>query len=269
MKFRKNRVYDAFFISDVHYLVDKKIKNHHHKELFQLLDFFIKRNIRFRKVILAGDIIENWFFSAARKYRQKQKRFDKLFDRLDCISAKRGSKYYIIGNHDTTSFSMQLPPDIKQYLQKRYYLITGHYEDRNLIVVHGHQGQYTQITWVLHIAIVRLFHSLAFLIPRLFYFAEDFYDRHLNRVDPVTPEQKLAYYRRLSQHVHQKNKVLIAGHTHDFLCLPELKMMNTGDWVKNRSFIIRKSGTYYGMRLLKRKAIQLEFSWTDPDWRDS
>ncbi|MCB1318791.1 MAG: metallophosphoesterase, partial [Leptospiraceae bacterium] len=161
MKFESDRTYRAIFLSDVHYLLDKKIKFHRHQDLFRLLDYFRKNNIRFKKVILAGDIIENWFFSATRKYRRKQKRFDKLFDRLDAIAARKGKRIYIVGNHDTTSFTMQLPDDIHNYLDKRGWSVREEYSNGDYVVVHGHQGQYNKISWAFHIAMVRFFHWLA------------------------------------------------------------------------------------------------------------
>lgn len=73
MKFEKNKIYDGIFLSDVHYLLNKKIKSHKHKELFQFLDHLNQRNVRFKNIYLVGDIIENWFFSASRKLKRSKK----------------------------------------------------------------------------------------------------------------------------------------------------------------------------------------------------
>lgn len=118
MKFKKDKVYEGIFLSDVHYLIDKKIKSHKHKELFQFLDHLKKKNVRFRNVYLVGDILENWFFSASRKLKRSRKKFNKLFDRLDSLSAPEGDKIYIVGNHDSTSYLMNLPLKIEDIFGK-------------------------------------------------------------------------------------------------------------------------------------------------------
>ena len=85
--FKKDTVYDALYISDIHYLLRKKVRNHMHKDLFRLLDHLRKRGVRFRKIFLVGDIIENWYFSSQRKLVRKfgRKRFNRLFDRFDAL----------------------------------------------------------------------------------------------------------------------------------------------------------------------------------------
>ena len=259
MKFPRNKKYQALYLSDVHYLLNKKIKNHSHKELFQLLDHLSRRGVRFQNLYLVGDILESWYFNAASKLKKGQKRFNRLFDRLDVLVLDGGRKYFIVGNHDTTSFTMRLSTRIEQYLNERGWRIRERVQTRDVVAVHGHQGQYTRFSWAYHIAIVRLLHGAARLFPALFRVAEDFYNRHLNRVDPVTTQEKLAYYRRLSQVAGQGNRVLISGHTHDFLCIPELQIINTGDWVDSRTFVIEKKGSFVGLRMKGRKQFERVF----------
>ena len=262
MKFKKNRTYDAIYISDVHYLMNKKIKDHCHQELFGLLYYLRKRGVRFRKVYLVGDIIENWFFDAQKKVRKdkkQKKRLDKLFDRLEQITESGGKKYYVVGNHDTTSFTMDLPESLDRYLRKRNWRIAESFRDKHTVVIHGHQGQYTRFTWILNILILRLLHVLALFVPGFFRVSEEFYDKHLNRQDPVTPEEKLAYYQRLSHIARQKKRILITGHTHDFLVMPEFRIINTGDWVKSRSFVVRDGKKWIGLRMPEPKKFSKDF----------
>lgn len=262
MKFKKNRTYDAIYLSDVHYLLNKKIKNHSHQELFALLYHLRKRGVRFRKVYLVGDIIENWMFDAQKKLRKnkkQQKRLDKLFDRLDQITSEGGKKYYVVGNHDTTRFTMDLSPSLHNYLTDRRWRVAETFRDKYTVVLHGHQGQYNKITWALNIAILRFLHILALFIPGFFRVSEKFYNRHLNRQDPATPAAKLAYYQRLSTIARQDGRILISGHTHDFLCIPEVMIINTGDWVQSRTFVVRDARKWIGVRMLQYNEYRKEF----------
>ena len=258
MKLKKNKVYSALYLSDIHYLIDKKVKSHNHKELFKLLDFFIEKQIRFRKIFLVGDIIENWYFKGHKKLKKLKgvKRFNKFFDRIDKISWNNKGKFYIIGNHDSTSFTMNLPGKIEEYLLKRRYKIVERFESKSIIVVHGHQGQYNRFNWVLAILVVRLLSQLSRLIPGLFKRAEKFYNKHLNHEDHRSAEYRLKYYQRLSETVDQNNRVLISGHTHQFLCIPELKIMNTGNWVSDKTFIVQQKKNFFGFRMMSKKLFE-------------
>ncbi len=263
MKFPKNKTYDALFLSDIHYLLNKKVKNHFHRELIGMLYHLRKRGIRFRKIFLVGDIIENWFFDASvriRRDKKVRKRFNKLFDRLDKIAAKGAEKVYIVGNHDTTSFTMALDFELERYLKKRRYDVCEVYEDDELVVLHGHQGQYNKITWMLNILGLRILHILALFIPRFFHVMEAFYDEHLNRMDPATPDEKLRHYERLSRLSKQGHRVLVSGHTHDFLCMEEVRIVNTGDWVKSKTFIVKDGRQWLGVHLRGKKDYELVFS---------
>jgi UDP-2,3-diacylglucosamine pyrophosphatase LpxH len=146
-RFKKNTVYDALYISDIHYLLRKKVINHRHKDLFRLLDHLRKKGVRFRRIFLVGDIIENWYFSAQRKLVRKfgRKRFNKLFDRIDALATPVSLKVYLIGNHDSFSYIIRLPPKIEQYLHERDYMIGETWEDDRPVVMHGLQGQYGKI----------------------------------------------------------------------------------------------------------------------------
>lgn len=259
MKFKSGKVYDALFLSDIHYLLKKKIRDHGHKQLFQFLEYLDRREVRFRSLILAGDIFESWYFNAGRVFKKKKKRFNRLFDRLDRLAAFECMKFFIVGNHDTTSFTMRLDADIKRFLEQRGWRVVEEVKTDDMVVVHGHQGQYNKLTWALDILIVRFFFTLAHLRPRLWRVAEAFYHKHLNGRDPRSPEEAIQYYGRLSHVVGQGDRVLISGHTHGFLCIPELKVINTGDWLHSRTFVLRNKNRFIGGRMIKKKEYKKEF----------
>ena len=259
MKFKKGKTYEALFLSDVHYLVYKKIKKHHHKDLFAVLDNLRKRGVRFRSLYLVGDILENWYFDSAARLRTSQKKFNKLFDRLDAICIEGGLKYYIIGNHDTTSFTMQLHKELRQFLEAREYRVAERFESSEMVVIHGHQGQYNRFNWAMDIIVVRFFYRLSYLFPSFFKKAEAFYNKHLNGRDPITYKERLKYYGRLNRITNQGDRVLISGHTHQFLHMPEIGVINTGDWLHSRTMVIQEGRSLIGLRMKSRKKWKKEF----------
>ena len=151
---------------------------------------------------------------------------------------------------------MNLPGKIEEYLLKRRYKIVERFESKSIIVVHGHQGQYNRFNWVLAILVVRLLSQLSRLIPGLFKRAEKFYNKHLNHEDHRSAEYRLKYYQSLSETVDQNNRVLISGHTHQFLCIPELKIMNTGNWVSDKTFIVQQKKNFFGFRMMSKKLFE-------------
>ncbi|MBE7439972.1 MAG: metallophosphoesterase family protein [Spirochaetales bacterium] len=247
----------GFYISDVHFLISKKVRPHAHKELLQLLDQLILRKVRFKNIYLVGDVIENWFFSAANQVKRRKRRLARLFDRLDALATPKSRKYYIIGNHDTVRFSMRLEPSLARFLDRRHWIISERVRKKKLVVLHGHQGQYNRLTWALDIAIVRSLYFLSFAFPALLKKAESFYDRHLNRRDPGTALENLTYYQRLSQVADQGKRIMVSGHTHRALCLPELRVINTGDWVQSRTFVLQSGQRFRLLKALGRKKYQL------------
>jgi len=260
--FAKNTVYDALYISDIHYLLKKKIRTHMHKELFKLLDHLHKKGIRFRKLYLVGDIIENWYFSAQKKLVRKygKKRFNRLFDRFDKIAAPVSQKIYLIGNHDSFSHIISLPPKIETYLKERGYTIAEKYENDRLVVVHGHQGQYGKISWFINILGVRILHSVSVLIPSIFTIMENFYRKHFNYDRNETEQEVEEHYGRLREKLNQGNRLLICGHTHQAMADEKLRVINTGDWIESGTFVVENAGTFSGLEFKSKKKLYRIFS---------
>ncbi len=247
LKFRKNSVFDSLFLSDIHYLIDKKKTAHN--QLFSTLNYFHKRNIFFREIILVGDIIENWYFNASRKIKKRKKKINKLFDLLERIVVNNGRQIYLIGNHDTTSYDLTLPQEISSFLKQRKWQILEIYETASMIVFHGHQGQYGRIRWRITIILLRILYR----IPLLWTFLEFIYSRFLDFDKNLSDHAMTGFYDRLSRQQHQGNRVMVLGHTHHFTCIPENRVINTGDWIYSKSLVIREKRSYYGFRVLKAK----------------
>ena len=254
-KFKKDKTYEALFLSDVHYLLSKKIRMHRHKELFQMLDMLRKRGVRFREIYLVGDIIENWYFSAERKLVRKfgKKRFNKLFDRIDALGVENVLKVYILGNHDSFSYIIALPPKIEAYLRARKYQICEKYETSDRVIVHGHQGQYGKFFWFLNIMSVRILHFVASLYPKFFTVMENFYRRHFNFDRNETEQEVKEFYDLLSERTRQGKRLLICGHTHQFYSDAQRRWANTGDWIDSRTFLVQKGNQLFGLEYAKKK----------------
>ena len=253
MKIPKNSIFWALYISDVHFLLDGRVREHSHQDLLNLLDRFYERNVRFFRIVLVGDIVESWYFSSEKRFKADSGLLNKLFGRLDKLAMFASEKYYIIGNHDTTSFSMQLDRTLARYLEKNNWQVSEKVEGEHFIAVHGHQGQYSKLTWIMDIFFVRLFFTLGRIFPKFFKWAERFYQENLNHKDPRNTEEAIAYYSKLSKTVNQGNRLMISGHTHEMICIPELNIINTGDWIKSRTFVLQKESRFIGCKLENNK----------------
>lgn len=255
MKFKKNRVYDALFLSDIHYLVDKKRKKTGHNELFSTLNFFYKKNIFFRELILVGDIIENWYFNASKKMKTRQKKLDKFFQLMERIVTNDGKKIYLIGNHDTTKYDLTLPDRVEQYLKKRKWMIMERYETEEMVVAHGHQGQYSRIRWQFNIIFLRILYKF----PFLWNIMERLYSRYLDFDKNLPIERMINYYSKLTKRLNQRDRVLIVGHTHKFAALNQLRVINTGDWLETKSLVVKNRKKYTGFRYLNSEQKRVNF----------
>jgi len=247
VKLKKNTTYDAIYFSDIHYLIEKRVKAHNHKALFQLLDHLIEKNIKAKKIFLVGDIIESWYFDSSRKLKKSKKKFNKLFDRLDAIEATDGEKYYLIGNHDTTSFRGNLSPKISIYLTNRNWNILDQYINKKMIIAHGHQGQYGKFFWFIAISSVRFLYFLSKIIPNLMKKVDYLNENYLNFDRQSTAEDRIKYYLKLSKKFNQQDRWLICGHTHQFLVEKNLKIINTGDWISSNTFLLQMNDKVLGI----------------------
>lgn len=249
----KGKSLDALFLSDIHFLVSDSIVENSHKELLELLATMIDRKIKFRDIYLVGDIVENWYFSAAEVRSRNPQRLNVLFDRLRQLWNEDGSLYFIVGNHDTTAFNQGVSLWLRDYLEKRDWILCEWYQNAHLIAIHGHQGQFGRLSWMLNILGVRIMYTLGRIIPGLFGLAEKLYNRNLNHKATPSDSAVEKYYKKVSAKVHQRNRLLITGHTHEFLCRPEQKILNTGDWLKSRSLIIQQGKVFTGLQLVAGK----------------
>lgn len=248
---------DALYISDIHYLLRKKVRNHMHKDLFKLLDHLRIQGVRFTRIFLVGDIIENWYFSSQRKLVRKfgRKRFNRLFDRIDALAIPGALKMYLIGNHDSFSYVASLPPKIEQYLKEHGYTIGEKYENDKMVVLHGHQGQYGKISWFVNILGVRILHFITLFYSPIFTVMENFYRKHFNFDRNETEAEVREYYGLLSERANQAGRLLICGHTHQAMADPTLRVINTGDWIESGTFVVENRNEFHILQFKSKKKI--------------
>lgn len=251
----RQRSYDALFLSDIHFLISDDVVQNAHRDLLELLESMIGRGIKFRDIYLVGDIVENWYFSSKQMIQRNPQRLNRLFDLFAQLWNEEGSLYYITGNHDTTALNQSLDTWLKDYLEKRNWILCDWYQNAHFIAIHGHQGQYGKLKWCVNILGVRIMYALGKVIPGLFNLAERLYNHNLNHRKSPSNNQTEKYYRKLSKIFHRRDRLMITGHTHEFLCLPDQKLLNTGDWLESRSLVIQDHKVFTGYKLEETKLI--------------
>lgn len=231
--------YDALYISDIHFMPEGSKYNQNSQEaLLLLLKTFKKQGVKFDKVFIVGDGLENWFVSSEYEFKHHPELYDLLFTSLEAISNKR---FYIIGNHCTKSLTMNLPKKINAYLKKRKWSVLKEYHDHQVFVVHGHQAQYNMWKWMIFIPFAYLLYSVLRLFPGALliyeYWALSVFDFDKTKSDA----DHLLYHKKLVKETKCGNRWLISGHTHRPIFFKHLKSLNTGDWLINKSFVTQKN----------------------------
>lgn len=249
----RKKSYEALFLSDIHFLISDRVLENAHTDLLGLLETLRSKGIVFRDIFLVGDVVENWYFSAEAAKQKNPERLNRLFELLSSLWSRAGSLYYIIGNHDTIAFNQGLSSWLQNYLEKREWIVCNWYQNAHFIAIHGHQGQYSKFSWGLNILGVRTMYALGRLIPGLFGLAEKLYNRNLNHSEKASEAQREKYYKKLSRIVHRRDRLMITGHTHEFLCLPDQKILNTGDWLASRTLVVQDKTLFCGYRLIGKR----------------
>lgn len=189
-----------------------------------------------------------------------RKRFNRLFDRLDAIAAHNALKLYLIGNHDSFSYTAKLPPKIEQYLKEHGYVIGEKYENDRLVVLHGHQGQYGKISWFVNILGVRVLHFLSIFYSPLFLVMENFYRKHFNFDRNETEEEVRHYYGLLRERTNQGRRLMICGHTHQPMADRKMRVINTGDWIESGTFVVERNNEFFVLQFISKKRINELYS---------
>lgn len=257
MKFKKSKTYETLFLSDLHFLTHLRVKDRPHQELFDMLDLFYRRDIQFQRIILLGDIIESWYINGEKIVKKYPEQLLRLFMRLEKISSPNCKKIFIVGNHDTVRFDLRLPAVIESHLKELNWEICETYEDKHFIAFHGHQGQYSRLQWHSGIVLLRIVFFISGMFPTLyqkvragFYARYNFSGRH-------NSQRILKFYERIlaftNLHFVRNKRIIINGHIHRPLVMKDLGIINCGDWVHSKSFLIEKKRSFQLMSYQNKK----------------
>lgn len=240
------KLFERLYISDLHYPIKGAMVDNSHRQLFEMLGLFRGRGYLFKEIYLVGDILENWYISSESHIKKNREDYELLFRSFESILAANGKKYYIVGNHDSRSLLLKLPPLVDKFVKERGWQVHEVIEDEQVIVAHGHQGEYSRFAWFFNILLVRLFYFLGMFVPGLFSAVHSWHDNLTNFRSGKTRQDELAFYANLSRRLNQQNKTLVVGHTHHFVAFPYLNIANTGDWMNSRSLIIQNNDILHG-----------------------
>lgn len=240
------KVFERLFISDLHYPIKGNMVDNSHRQLFEMLGMFRGRGYLFKEIYLVGDICENWYISSASHFKKNPEDYKILFRSFEAILHPQGKKYYLVGNHDSRSPLLKLPHVIQQFLQQRNWLIREMVRDEQIVVAHGHQGEYGHLAWFLSVVFVRFLYFLGLFVPGLFSMLHNWHEKFSNFRSGKTHQHELKFYSRLSSRLEQQNRVMIVGHTHHFLSFTNLNIVNTGDWMDSRSLVIQNKEVLHG-----------------------
>ncbi|CAK0765065.1 putative UDP-2,3-diacylglucosamine hydrolase [Gammaproteobacteria bacterium] len=247
--------YDALYISDIHFMPEgSRYQQNNQDSLLFLLRSFKEQGIRFDKVFIVGDGLENWFVSSAHEFKNNPEMYHVLFESLEAISNKR---FYIIGNHCTRSLTMKLPKPISTYLKKKKWSILKEYRDEKVVVVHGHQAQYNTWQWMIFIPFSYLLYNILRLVPGALMIYEYWVLAIMDFDKNKSEYNHFIYHKKLIKEINCGNKWLISGHTHKPIHFQHLKSINTGDWLTNKSFITQKNFDFKLWRYDDNKGITL------------
>ncbi|CAK0772755.1 putative Metallophos domain-containing protein [Gammaproteobacteria bacterium] len=230
--------YDALYISDIHFIPEaSKYGQNNQQSLLLLLKSLKDQGVKFDRVFIVGDGIENWFISSKQEFINNPNPYHILFKSLEHISRRR---VYIIGNHCTRSPAMMLPRVIKSYLKRRGWKILKEYRDDKVVVIHGHQAQYGRLQWAILIQLAYLLYAILRLIPG----GLKLYERVILSVidyDKTASENEYSKHQMiLIEKTNRGNRWLISGHTHRPIHFKKLRTLNTGDWSINKTFVTQK-----------------------------
>jgi len=250
-----HKEYDALYISDIHFIPEAATyRQNNQGALLKLLKSLKEQRFKFQRVFIVGDGLENWFISSASALKNNPNSYNTLLESLEAISQER---FYIIGNHCTTSINMKLPRPVEKYLKRRKWKILKEYRDKDVIVTHGHQAQYTMYKWRFFIPFAYLLYSILRLIPGSLPLYERFVLSVIDFDKTKSEPDHFRYHLKLIRQVKRCGQWLVSGHTHRPVNFKMIKSINAGDWLINHTFITQKNVDFKLWEYHEQTGVQL------------
>lgn len=236
----------AIVFSDVHKGVNGELIDNNQDLLDLTLDK-ISRDIQKGRraiadyIVLAGDIVEAWYTPVYKLMEKLKPELDAVFDKFERIGKER---IYIVGNHDSTNVTNELPDTVKQYLLNRGWIICQEFTMNNIYISHGHRGEYGVIsTFMASMAIRAAYFVSRFLRPIFGKIIDKIKNPVAEMLDAKlknpTDEKTHAYYKQvLKRHKGSSSYALkVFGHTHIPIIVDGLGVVNTGDWMEHATYV--------------------------------
>lgn len=238
--------FDQLILSDIHLYAKKEDIHTHNDVLPECLAWMEQQGYRFRKIILLGDIFEDWYIDASAAIKEDPTilyNFLKQIDRLGEVQ-EHTPKIFVKGNHDSVSPLMRLDPVVYKFLTIYGYEITERYEERGVVYVHGHQGSISKVEWFFQMLGAKVWYYICsiFRSPSLYVWGFSFVEKKAS-YRSADPEVRKTFYEDLIRRVKPGDNAIVFGHTHVPIIDEKLRIVNTGDWMDNQTFVIRDDNT--------------------------
>jgi len=212
--------------------------------LFEFLNKQISSNVRYEKIVLVGDILEDWYIDADEAFDQNPEIIFLFFYKLKLLTNRI---IFIQGNHDSNSVFGNLPKRTKEFLEKiGVEIFRRNFIEGKLFYTHGHKGELGFYVWVFfNIIGAKIIFNMVKAISGISW-GKKIYDKIKPYVDAITnssdvgktKEEREIYYSKVRARIGvPEDMTLVCGHTHRPFILDSLKVVNDGDWMANSTFV--------------------------------
>lgn len=235
-------------LSDIHLPINNSMNSFSSNAhlLFDFLNHQIKREIKYEKIILIGDIIEDWYIDSNDAFEKYPEILMLFFYKLKMLSDRI---IFVKGNHDSDSVLGRLPKKTTQFLNGfKIEIFHKQFAEDNLIYAHGHKGEGAFPLFVfLNILGARIvFNTLKWIAYCFGTKGRTLYSRLKPCYDKLTNsdgigdklEEHEIYYSKVRARLNvPESHTLVCGHTHRPLILESMKVINDGDWMTHTTFV--------------------------------
>ena len=214
--------------------------------LFEFLNFQINKKVRYEKIVLIGDIVEDWYIDSNDAFDKYPEILFLFFYKLKMLSDR---VIFVQGNHDSDSVFGKLPRRTRTFLEEiGVEIYTRNFVEDKLFYSHGHKGEIGFYIWVfLNIIGAKIaFNVLKWISSFCGDLGRKIYNKIKPYVDAITnsggigdtKEDHEIYYAKVRARIGvPENMTLVCGHTHRPLVLDTVKVINDGDWMSHSTFV--------------------------------
>lgn len=235
-------------ISDIHLPMNNSMNSFSSNimYLFDFIDSKIKRGVKYEKIVLLGDILEDWYIESSEAFANHSFLIYSFFYKLKYLSDRI---IFVKGNHDTDDLFEKLPINTRDFLDfMKVEVCEDSFREDELFFSHGHKGEYkSSILRMLNVAAAKIgFNTLKFIAflfgtagKTIFNKVKPIYDQLSNSGGiGDTQEEHEKYYSKVRSRIGVPNgMVLVCGHTHRPIVIQSMLVINDGDWMKNTTFV--------------------------------